>query len=132
MQSISIFFNIAKYTGFRWKNADVSRTQRMYHVTHIFLGPSLGKVQLCQFSSFRVCVTNFREGVFLVPHPWADPKWPGLDGCGLRERGENYLLFCSLTNEWKIVSFRVTTFPLFFSRPFLVKLPFLETFSAIY
>ena len=23
----------------------------MYHVTHIFLGPSLGKVQMCQFSS---------------------------------------------------------------------------------
>ena len=71
----------------------------MYHVTHIFLGPSLGKVQMCQFSSLSDMRDRFfffrggGGGVFMAPHPRAYPKWPGLDGCGLRERGENYLLF---------------------------------------
>ena len=37
MQSIPVFLDIAKFTGFRWKNADVSRTKRMCHVIHIFL-----------------------------------------------------------------------------------------------
>ena len=33
----------------------------MYHVTHIFLGPSLGKVQMCQFSS----LSDMRDRLFL-------------------------------------------------------------------
>ena len=33
----------------------------MYHVTHIFLGPSLGKVQMCQFSS----LSDMRDRFFL-------------------------------------------------------------------
>ena len=44
MQSIPVFLHIAKLTDFRWKNADVSRTQGVCHVIHILFGSSLGKV----------------------------------------------------------------------------------------
>ena len=44
MQSISVFFDKAKFADFRLKNADVSRIQRVCHVIHIFFGSSLGKV----------------------------------------------------------------------------------------
>ena len=44
MQSISVFLDIEKFAEFRQKNADVSRTQEVYHVIHIFFGSSLGKV----------------------------------------------------------------------------------------
>ena len=44
MQSISVFLDIAKFANFQWKNADVSRTQGLCHVIHIFFGSSLGKV----------------------------------------------------------------------------------------
>ena len=33
------------------KNADVSRSQNVFHVIYIFLGSSLGKVSLCQVST---------------------------------------------------------------------------------
>ena len=42
MQSISLFFDIAKFADFRWKN--VSRAQKVWHVIHDFFGSSLGKV----------------------------------------------------------------------------------------
>ena len=46
MQSITVFLDIAKFVDFRWKNADVKRTQGVCHVihAHIFFGSSLGKV----------------------------------------------------------------------------------------
>ena len=44
MQSISVFFDMTKFTDFQLKNADVSRTQKVCHVIHIFFGSSLGKV----------------------------------------------------------------------------------------
>ena len=44
MQFISVFLDIAKFADFRWKNADVSRTQGVCHVIYIFFGSSLGKV----------------------------------------------------------------------------------------
>ena len=132
MQSISIFFDIAKYTGFRWKNVDVSRTQRMYHVTHMFLGPSLGKVQLPIFIVVGYAWQILgRVSFWPLIHEQTQNSlvWMVVDwGSGVKI----IYFFCSLPNEWKIVSLRVTTVPLFFSRPFLVKLPFLETFSAIY
>ena len=43
-QSISVFLDIAKVADFRWKNADISRTQGECHVIHIFFGSSLGYV----------------------------------------------------------------------------------------
>ena len=44
MKSISVFLDIAKFADFRENNADVSRTQGVYHVIHIVLETSLGKV----------------------------------------------------------------------------------------
>ena len=43
MKSISVFLDIAKFANFRWKNADVSKTQGVYHVIIIFFGSYLGK-----------------------------------------------------------------------------------------
>ena len=36
--------NITKVADFRWKKADVSRTQEMCHVIYVFSASSLGKV----------------------------------------------------------------------------------------
>ena len=44
MEFIAVYFDIAKFTDFRWKNADISITQEMRDVIHIFFGSSLGKV----------------------------------------------------------------------------------------
>ena len=44
MQSKSVSLYIAKFADFWWKNANVSRTQGVCHVNHIFYGSSLGKV----------------------------------------------------------------------------------------
>ena len=44
MKYISVFLDIAKFVDFQWKNADVSRTQWVCHVIHIFFGFFLGKV----------------------------------------------------------------------------------------
>ena len=43
MQSRAVFLDIAKVADFRWKNADVSRTQNVCHVIYFFFGSSLGK-----------------------------------------------------------------------------------------
>ena len=44
IQSIYVFLDTEKFADFRRKNADVSRTKGVCHVTHIFFGSSLGKV----------------------------------------------------------------------------------------
>ena len=51
MQSIFVFPDVTNVADFRGKSADVSRTQGVCHAIYIFLGSSLGKVQLCQISS---------------------------------------------------------------------------------
>ena len=43
MQTISVFFDIAKFDNFQLKNTDVSKTQRLFHVIIIFFVSSLGK-----------------------------------------------------------------------------------------
>ena len=43
-QSIPVFPDIIKIADFRWKNADVSRTQVVFHVIYVLFGSSLGKV----------------------------------------------------------------------------------------
>ena len=45
---ISVFLDVAKFANFRWKYADISKTQGMRHVIHIAFGSSLGKIKLCQ------------------------------------------------------------------------------------
>ena len=44
IQSISVFLDVAKFTDFWRKNADVSRIQGACHVIYIFFVSSLGKV----------------------------------------------------------------------------------------
>ena len=44
MQSISVFPDIEKLADFRWKNADISRTEGLCHVIHIVFGSFLGKI----------------------------------------------------------------------------------------
>ena len=44
MESISAFLDIAKFADFWCKNADVSRTQGICYVIHIFFRSSLGMV----------------------------------------------------------------------------------------
>ena len=51
MQSIFVFLDTTKVAEFRWKEANVSRTQRVFHVIYTFFESSLGKVYLCQVSS---------------------------------------------------------------------------------
>ena len=64
MQSVYVFLDIAKFADFRWKNADVNRIQGVCHVIHIFFGPTLGKVWLCQVSSlWDVCDWFYGGGV---------------------------------------------------------------------
>ena len=41
---LSVFSDMTKFADFRKKSADVSRTQVLCHVVHIFFGSSLGKV----------------------------------------------------------------------------------------
>ena len=38
MQPTTVLLDIAKFADFWRKNADVSRTQEVYHVIHIFFG----------------------------------------------------------------------------------------------
>ena len=44
MQPISVFLNIAKIVDFRWKNADISRTQGACRVIYIIFGSSLDNI----------------------------------------------------------------------------------------
>ena len=44
MQSISVFLDIVKFADFQRKNVDVSKTQGVCHVIHIFFGSSLVKI----------------------------------------------------------------------------------------
>ena len=64
----NLYLDIAKLVDSGWKNADVSRTQGVCHVIHIF------------FHHCRICVTDFREErPFCSPYPWAAPKKPILN-----------------------------------------------------
>ena len=53
MQSVLAFLVITKFTDFPWKNDNVSRTQGVCQVIHVFFGCSLGKVQLSQVQSLH-------------------------------------------------------------------------------
>ena len=44
MQYISAFLDVAKFADFKLKNVDISKTQVLCHVIHIFFRCSLGKV----------------------------------------------------------------------------------------
>ena len=63
MQSTSVFLNIAKFANFRSKNADVSRTQAVCFVIHIFCG----SYNCAKFHHCSICVTDVREGWRFCP-----------------------------------------------------------------
>ena len=44
MQSTSVFFDITKIADYRWKNAEVSRTQGVCHVIYMLFRCSLGSL----------------------------------------------------------------------------------------
>ena len=44
MQSISSFHDKTKFTDFQGRNGDVSRSQGVCHVIHVFIGWTLGKL----------------------------------------------------------------------------------------
>ena len=74
----SVFLDIAKFSDFRWKNVDVSRTQGVCHVILICFGSSLGNVNCAKFHHCRICVTNFREGRKSSEQPRKSPSWIGI------------------------------------------------------
>ena len=59
MQSIIVVSDIAKFADLQWKNADVSRSQGVCCVIHIFYGSSLGKVNFCQVSALKNTCDRF-------------------------------------------------------------------------
>ena len=80
MQSTSVFVNITKVADFHWKNADDSRVQGVRYVIYIFLDLLSVKYNCAKFHHCRICVTDFRKGVFLArPSVWATPKRPILN-----------------------------------------------------
>ena len=44
-----------------------------------FSNPFKVRYNCSSFHHCRICVTNFRDGAFLSPHPWAAPKMPILN-----------------------------------------------------
>ena len=79
MQSMSVFLDIAKFAGFWWKGADVSKTERLCHVIHIFFGSTLGKVYMCELSSLQDMCDRFLGGGgggFLFPLSVSSPEQP--------------------------------------------------------
>ena len=44
MQSISVFLDVAKFADFQCKNADVSRSQGVSRVIHIYFESFLSKI----------------------------------------------------------------------------------------
>ena len=71
MQSISLFFDVAEFADFRWKNVAVSRTQGYVTLlTYTFLGLFWVTYNCAKFQYCRICSTDFRQGVaFLPPLP---------------------------------------------------------------
>ena len=78
----NVFLDITKFADFRWKNADVSRSQGVCHV----------RCNCAKFYHCRICVADLRE---VPPHPWAVLKMPILNRVKALEmhflRGHLYL-----------------------------------------
>ena len=63
---MSVFLDIAKFADFRSENADVSRTQEVCHVIHIFLDILQVRYNCVKFHYCRICKTDFMlEGAAL-------------------------------------------------------------------
>ena len=75
----AIYICISWYSKIFWfptKNADVSRTEGVYHLIHIFLDLLYN---YAKFHHCRICVTDFRlYGPPSVSSPEKTPPWIGL------------------------------------------------------
>ena len=70
MPFIPVFPEILKIADFRWKNADVSRTQRCVTWFMYFLDLLQVRYNCAKFHQCTICVTDFRErGPFAPPSP---------------------------------------------------------------
>ena len=85
MQSVSVFLDIAKLADFPWKSTDVSRTQGVCHVIHIFLDILWLRYNCANFHHCRIYMTYFREEKpshqppsLMREQPWKSPSWIGL------------------------------------------------------
>ena len=70
MKSISGFLDIAKFSDFRLKNADVSRTQEVFYVIHRFIFYRLD-ITLPSFVIGYVWEIVWGESLFALPPPSA-------------------------------------------------------------
>ena len=52
----------SKFANFRWKNADFSRTQRLFDVINIFFGLLYVRHNCAKFHHWKICVRHLREG----------------------------------------------------------------------
>ena len=83
MQSISVFPDILKIADFQWKNADVSRTQGVFHVTYVFFGSFLDILWVPSFINVKY-VSHISDsgglgGGELFGRPSENsPSWMGL------------------------------------------------------
>ena len=65
MQSMIEFLGITKVADFCWKDAHVSRTQKVCHVIYKFFGSFLNNVNCAKVHNCRICETGFsEEGLF--------------------------------------------------------------------
>ena len=73
MYQKTIYICISWYSKICWfavKNADVSKTQEVCHVIHIFFYLLSVRYNSAKFHHCRICVTDFREwGPFCSPPP---------------------------------------------------------------
>ena len=119
MQSISLFLDI---TNFRGKNADISRTQKVCHVSCMFLDVLQVSYNCAKFNDCRICVSDFREGTF-------PPST-------IREQPQKRLsLICLNTSKvrldlfwvFQVVSYSLLVNSFFFSNLSFFRLHFLQT-----
>ena len=60
MKIFYVFPDMTKIVNFWSKNADVSRTLRVRHVSYIIFGSYLGRSDCAKFRNCGICVTDYR------------------------------------------------------------------------
>ena len=131
MNFLSVFPEKTKISDFRWKNADVTRTQSCVTCSTYFLDLLKLRYYRAKFCCFEICVTDFRERSLFASstreQPRKGPSWLGLN------------LNVNYVREFKILS---SIYPFFGSsfRGFLRRITFsfrlkkklVDLFDAVY
>ena len=83
MNFLSVFPEKTKISDFRWKNADVTRTQSCVTCSIYFLDLLKLRYYRAKFCCFGICVTDFRERSLFASsireQPRKGPSWIGLN-----------------------------------------------------